>query len=91
MPALDHRESLAAAAELMFEKDFAQRCLPFDQAAAAEYALLVAARIRTGRPIATEDGQIAAIALRHGMRLATRNGEGFAGIAGLVVLNPWRS
>lgn len=91
LPAGKRRESLAAAAELMFEKDFAQRCLPFDQAAAAEYALLVAARIRSGRPISTEDGQIAAIALCHDMRLATRNGKDFASIAGLVVLDPWHS
>lgn len=91
LPAGKRQESLAAAAELMFEKDFVQRCLPFDQTAAAEYALLVAARIRSGRPISTEDGQIAAIALSHGMRLATRNGKDFEGIAGLVVLNPWRS
>lgn len=91
LPAGKRRESLAAAAELMFETDFAQRCLPFDQVAAAEYALLVAARIRTGRPISTEDGQIAAIALRHGVRLATRNGRDFEGITGLVVLDPWRS
>ena len=75
----------------MFEKDFAQRCLPFDPAAATEYALLVAARIRTGRPISTEDGQIAAIAQCHGMRLATRNDKDFEGIAGLVVVNPWHS
>lgn len=91
LPAGKRRESLAAAAELMFEQDFAQRCLPFDQMAAAEYALLVAARIRTGRPISTEDGQIAATALCHGMRLATRNGKDFKGIAGLLVLDPWRS
>lgn len=89
LPAGKRRESLATAAELMFEQDFTHRCLPFDEAAAAEYALLVAARIRTGRPISTEDGQIAAITLRHGMQLATRNGKDFEGIAGLLVLNPW--
>jgi predicted nucleic acid-binding protein len=91
LPDGKRRESLAAATELMFEQDFARRCLAFDQAAAAEYALLVAVRIRIGRPISTEDGQIAAIALRHGMHLATRNGKDFEGIAGLVVLDPWRS
>jgi predicted nucleic acid-binding protein len=91
LPAGKRRESLATVTERMFEQDFARHCLPFDQVAAAEYALLVAARIRIGRPISTEDGQIAAIALRHDMRLATRNGRDFEGIAGLVVLNPWRS
>ena len=89
LPAGKRRESLAIATELMFEQDFVHRCLPFDEAAAAEYALLVAARARRGRPISTEGGQIAAIALRHGMLLATRNGKDFAGIDGLIVIDPW--
>ena len=90
LPAGRRREGLASAAELMFEQDFAQRCLPFDQVAAAEHALLVAARLRSGRPMSAEDGQIAAIALCRGMRLATRNGKDFEGIDGLLVLDPWR-
>lgn len=89
LPAGKRRERLASAADLMFEEDFAHHCLPFDQGAAAEYALLVAARIRAGRPMSTEDGQIAAIALCHGMGLATRNGKDFEGIAGLAVINPF--
>lgn len=91
LPAGKRRESLAIATDSMFEQDFVHRCLPFDEAAAAEYALLVAARARRGRPISTEDGQIAAIALRHGMVLATHNVKDFAGIDGLIVLDPWSS
>lgn len=46
LPAGKRRDSLAAATELMFEQDFARRCLSFDPAAAVEYAVLVAARAR---------------------------------------------
>lgn len=55
----------------------------------AEDALLVAARTRRGMPISTEDVQIAAVALAHGLALATRNDRDFVGIDGLLVLNPW--
>ena len=83
-------KSLAVAADQMFAQDFARRCLPFDDEAATEYALLVATRHQAGLPISTEDGQIAAIALRHRLLLATRNGNDFARIEGLAVVNPWQ-
>lgn len=89
LPAGKHRENLAAAAEQMFNEDFAGHSLVFDGNCAIEYALLVAERTRKGRSISTEDGQIAAIALSHNLPLATRNGKDFKGIAGLAVLNPW--
>lgn len=82
--------SLAAAADQMFSRDFAHHCLPFDDQAATEYAVLVAARHRAGLPISTEDGQIAAIALGHRLPLATRNGKDFVRIEGLIVVNPWQ-
>jgi hypothetical protein len=89
LPKGKRREQLASTAERMFTEDFAGRCLPFDDNSAAEYALMVAARSRIGLPISTEDGQIAAIALRHGLSLTTRNLKDFANIDGLVLVNPW--
>jgi len=89
LPAGKRRNALAEAAGSMFAEEFAHRCLPFDDHAAEEYALLVAARHRAGLPISTEDGQIAAIALHHELPLATRNGKDFARIEGLTILNPW--
>lgn len=89
LPAGKRRHGLASAAEQMFGEDFAGRTLPFDGHCAAEYALLVAARMRSGHAISTEDAQIAATALRHNLSLATRNGKDFKGIAGLTVVNPW--
>lgn len=89
LPAGRRRDALATAAEQMFAEDFAGNCLPFDEACAAEYAVLVAARTRKGLPVSTEDGQIAATALAHGLPLATRNGKDFVGIAGLDIVDPW--
>lgn len=90
LPAGRRRDHLAMAAEQMFDEDFAGRSLAFDDACAAEYALLVAGRTRQGRAISTEDGQIAAIARVHALPLATRNGKDFAGINALTVLDPWQ-
>jgi hypothetical protein len=89
LPAGKRRDGLAVSAEQMFAEDFAGRNLPFDEACATEYALLVAARTRQGRAISTEDAQIAAIALTHHLPMATRNTKDFKDIAGLAVLNPW--
>lgn len=73
----------------MFEQEFAGRCLPFDELAAHEYAALVATRNKAGMPISTEDAQIAAIALRNGFVLATRNTKDFRKISELALLDPW--
>ena len=91
LPEGKRRDALARTAEQLFAEDMAGRCLPFDTAAAKHYALLVAQRRRQGLPIATEDGQIAAIALAAGLCVLTRNTKDFAGIEGLTVVNPWQS
>jgi toxin FitB len=82
-------DAIAGAVEQMFEQDFVGRCLPFDELAAHEYATLVATRNRIGLPISTEDAQIAAIALHHGLFLATQNTKDFRKINELVLLDPW--
>ena len=91
LPAGKRRMALAAAAEQMFEQDFAGQCLVFDTAAAKHYALIVAARVRQGQPISTEDAQIAAIALASGLSVVTRNIKDFENIDRLVLVNPWQS
>ena len=80
---------LQQAVSAMFVEDFAGRCLPFDEVAAPLYARIVTQRTRQGRPITVEDAQIAAIALAHGLILATRNTRDFEEIEGLSLLNPW--
>jgi hypothetical protein len=89
LPDGKRRNVIANAIEQMFEQDFVGRCLPFDELEAREYAALVAVRQKCGLPISTEDAQIAAIALRHELPLATRNTRDFAKINELVLLDPW--
>jgi predicted nucleic acid-binding protein len=68
---------------------FKGRCLPFEETAAIYFGKVQARRQRAGRPISTEDAQIASIALSHGMKVATRNTRDFQGIDGLEVVNPF--
>jgi hypothetical protein len=67
---------------------FEGRVLPFDAAAAAAHAQLRARARRLGQAIPIVDGYIAAIALAHGLVVATRDVAPFAA-AGLPVIDPW--
>jgi toxin FitB len=88
LPAGKRRQQLELALQAMFREDFAGRVLPFDSAAAPDYAAVAAARRRGGAPISQFDAQIAAIAVSHRLSVATRNVRDFEG-CGLVVVNPW--
>ena len=88
MPQGRRRQSLALSAQKMFNL-FEGRCLPFEETAAVVFASIFAARKQVGRPISTEDAQIASIALVHGMKLATRNIKDFQLIENLELINPW--
>ena len=57
--------------------------LPYDDVAARLHAEDRAAAERAGRPRPYADGQIAAIAVAHGLTLATRNLRDFRDVAGL--------
>ena len=89
LPAGKRRDALASQVESLFAIHFHQRCLAFDSPAAAHYAQIVAHRQRIGRPVSTEDAQIAAIAVSHGYQLATRNISDFDNIEALGIVNPW--
>lgn len=91
LPAGRRRDALTEAATLMFVQDFGGRCLAFDEHAAGIYARVVGDRTRAGQPISTEDAEIAAISLLHGLPLVTRNVKDFDNITGLRVVNPWGS
>jgi len=69
---------------------FAQRMLTFDEPAARLYGELMGHRKRLGRPLATLDGQIAAIARVHRADLATRNTRDFEE-CGLELVNPFEA
>lgn len=83
------RSALVEQVDLALEPYRATRAiLPFDVAAAEQYADVLAARERAGRPIHTADAQIAAICRAHGATCATRNVKDFDG-TGVDVVNPW--
>lgn len=90
LPAGKRRDALAKGASQLFEQDFRGRSLDFGSAAALQYSLIRAQRQRAGRPISTEDAQIAAIAISANATLVTRNTKDFDGIVGLRILNPWQ-
>lgn len=82
------KDRLRAAVEQIESEGYLDRILPFDIAAAAEFARLAAMREKLGRRIEPMDAMIAAIALVHRAVLATRDVEGFAGL-GLELVNPF--
>jgi predicted nucleic acid-binding protein len=89
LPDGQRKRRIADAADRMFSH-FSGRCLAFGEMAAVDYGRLVAERLQHGRPITTEDAQIAAIALVYGLRLVTRNVKDFENIAALTTVNPWQ-
>ena len=88
MPDGKRRREFIRRARILFEF-FKNRCLPFEENAAAIFGLVVARRRKMGRPISVLDAQIAAIALLHRMQLATRNTRDFRYIERLELINPW--
>ncbi len=88
MPSGRKQRTLREAVEEMIVEDFRGQILTFNLPAARQYAQILAARRKTGRPIREMDAQIAAIARVHGAALATRDVNDFAG-CNLAVVNPW--
>lgn len=88
MDELKRKAALTAEMELLIAEDFAGFILPFDEAAARQFAVIAAARKRMGRPISEFDAQIAAIAAAHGAFVATRNVADFEH-CGIDLINPW--
>ncbi len=89
LPAGKRKNALTSAIEGLIQEDFAQRCLGLDARCAPLFGELAAKQQKNGRPCTTEDAMIAAIALANQLVLVTRNTKDFAGIDGLVLLNPW--
>lgn len=90
LPQGRRRALLAGATRQMFEQNFAGRILPFDSAAAEEYATVVDKKRSLGRPMEPFDAQIAAIARSQGAALATRNLKDFVE-CDLRLINPWEN
>jgi toxin FitB len=88
MPGGRRRKSLISRFHEFIDRAFAYRIVDFDRASALDYGALMAERRRAARPMSMADGQIAATARTHRLRIATRNTADFEG-CGVVVLNPW--
>jgi len=89
LPPGRRRQALEATLTTVLSEDFSGRILPFDSAAAREFATVAAGRRRSGRPISDADARIAAIARSRGAAVATRDVEDFAA-CDLVLIDPWR-
>lgn len=87
LPESQKRRLLAAWLDAL-SAQFNDRILPLDQETARIWGELSAAGQRKGVIIPTADGLIAATALRHNLRVATRDTMHFEA-AGALVINPW--
>jgi len=68
-------------------------CLAFNARSASYYAKICAKKRKAGRNVTDGadvfDAMIAAIAIQHGLVLATNNVRDFSDIDGLKIVNPW--
>ena len=87
LPPGRRRDALLAQIDASL-REHVSRILPYDGAAARVYAHLHAHRRSIGRPLAAEDGMIAATAIVHSASLATRNAADFSDL-GLEIIDPW--
>ena len=91
LPQGRRREALVQAVARLLGEGLGGRVLAFDRIAAAAYGVIAAGRRTAGRPVATADGQIAAIARARGATLlATRDVSGFQD-CGVPIIDPWQA
>ena len=88
LPSGKRRRTLEDSFELLLAQELEHRVLPFDAEAAAQAALLGAARQQAGRVVDMRDTQIAGIAMARRATLATRNLKHFDDLP-TPVFNPW--
>lgn len=88
MPSGRRQQAMRLQFESFMTQAFQSRILGFPLEAARRYGQVSAERRRAGKPISTEDAQIAAIALIHDATLATRNTKDFEG-CGIRLVNPF--
>jgi predicted nucleic acid-binding protein len=89
MPSGRRRADFRRWLEALINEHFAGRILVFDVAAALIYGKLVAAALARGRPPTVGDAQIATVAHREGMAVASRDIRGFESLD-VTVIDPWR-
>ncbi len=70
------------------EHDYGDRLLPLDVEICRIWGGLTARAQKAGRVVHATDGLLAATALRHGLRVMTRNTTDFEP-TGVLLVNPW--
>jgi len=90
LPDGKRKRGLDTAFSELIPRLFGSRVLPFDEAAAKVYALLITRARAIGHTITVADGQIAAIAATYGFTVATRDTGPFLA-AGVPVIDPWEA
>ena len=88
LPDGKRKERLATQIDTFFGSVLKTDVLAFEVQDAAHFASIGAHRRKLGRPISQFDNQIAAIARRRGMTIATRNVRDFEH-CGVELVNPW--
>lgn len=86
----ERRERFERWIEQDLVRQFDGRVLPFDVRTATVWGRLMGDDDRAGRRPAAADAQIAAVAIQHGLVLATRNVRDFAQLD-VELLNPWHA
>lgn len=89
LPAGRRRTQLHESFNNFMAESVANRILSFDNATAVACGQLSAERKKSGFNTDTVDLMIAAIALTHNAKLATRNTRDFEG-CGIELINPWQ-
>jgi predicted nucleic acid-binding protein len=89
MPPGRRRADFRRWLDALIVEDFAGRILPFDIEAALIYGRVVAEALARGRPPTVGDAQIAAVARRNGMAVASRDVSGFDALD-VALIDPWR-
>lgn len=87
LPAGRKRSELAAWLDAL-EHEFSERILPLDVEIARIWGEMTARAQKKGLVVAAADGLIASTALRHKLRVMTRNEKDFQP-TGVRVVNPW--
>ncbi|MCC3764864.1 type II toxin-antitoxin system VapC family toxin [Glycomyces sp. TRM65418] len=88
LPQGGRRVALEQTIDRLISRVFTGKIESFDFASTGPYASLRAERRMSGRPIASQDAQIAAICVSRQAVLATRNIKDFDGL-GITLINPW--
>lgn len=90
MPDGRRKTELSEAVSALINTDFRGRVEAFDVLAADQYADVVTARERAGKPIGISNAQIASICRVLNAALATHNTSDFTG-TGVNLINPWKA